>query len=116
MLLKVVDGVFRVILIREGDMFLLPGNTPHNPVRFANTIDLVLEQRRPKDAVDCLRWYCANCCVVYEAAFHLTDLGTELKTVIEEFQSDDEKRTCHECGVVADTAPTLASINDPNLE
>jgi 3-hydroxyanthranilate 3,4-dioxygenase len=118
MLLKIVDsGVFRDILIREGDMFLLPSNTPHNTVRFANTIGLVLEQRRPQDTIDRLRWYCANCgCVVYEAAFHLTDLGTELRTVIEELRDDNEKRTCHECGEMVDTAPNLASIKDPNLE
>jgi 3-hydroxyanthranilate 3,4-dioxygenase len=97
MLLKVVDnGVFRDIFIREGDMFLLPSNTPHNSVRFADTIGLVLEQRRPKDTIDRLRWYYASCgCVVYENAFHLTDLGTQLKTAIEEFHGDDEKRTCH---------------------
>lgn len=118
MILKVVDGgVFRDIFIHEGDMLLLPSNTPHNSVRFANTIGLVLEQRRPKDAIDRLRWYCANCgCIVYETVFHLTDLGTQLKAAIEEFQRDDEKRTCHECGEVADTKPKPTSIKDPNLE
>ncbi|PNP43696.1 hypothetical protein TGAMA5MH_04668 [Trichoderma gamsii] len=118
MLLKVVDiGVFRDIFIREGDMFLLPSNTPHNSVRFANTIGLVLEQRRPLDSIDRLRWYCANCgCVVYETAFYLTDLGTQLKAAIEEFQSDDEKRTCHGCGAMADAEPKPASIKDPNLK
>ncbi|KAM0476087.1 hypothetical protein ACHAPX_006504 [Trichoderma viride] len=118
MVLEVVDnGIFRDILVREGDMFLLRCNTPHNSVRFANTIGLVLEQRCPEDAIDRLRWYCANCgCVVYEIAVHLTDLGTQLKAAIGEFHDDDEKRTCHERGEIEEAEPKPASIKDANLE
>src|SRR5450432_3031932 len=81
MLLKVVDdNQFRDIVIHEGCMFLLPPNTPHNPVRFADTVGIVLEQPRPEDSLDRLRWYCLNCHeVVDEAAFHCTDLGTQIK-------------------------------------
>ncbi|KAM3536847.1 hypothetical protein ARSEF1564_010229, partial [Beauveria bassiana] len=120
MMLKVVDdgGVFRDILIREGDMFLLPPNTPHNPVRFANTVGMVVEQRRPADALDRMRWYCARCpgaVVVHEAAFHLTDLGTQIKAAVEAFRADDDKRRCERCGALADWAPPPGSIPDPNL-
>ena len=116
MMLKVVDdGKFRDIIIREGDMFLLPPNTPHNPVRFANTVGVVIEQRRPADSVDRMRWYCHKCGeVVHEAAFHCTDLGTQIKDAVNAFKADEKARTCENCGEVADSAPKAGSIHDPN--
>lgn len=107
MLLKVVDeGNFRDIAIREGEMFLLPPNTPHNPVRFADTVGIVLEQPRPAASKDRLRWYCQNCGnVVYEAAFHCTDLGTQIKEAVNSFKADQERRKCKTCGEITDMVP-----------
>ncbi|KAF2468214.1 3-hydroxyanthranilate 3,4-dioxygenase [Lindgomyces ingoldianus] len=107
MLLKIVDdGLFRDIHIREGEMFLLPPNTPHNPVRFANTVGIVLEQHRPEGSVDKLRWYCQECNeLVHEASFHCTDLGTQIKDAVDTFKADKEARTCKSCGALCDTAP-----------
>jgi len=122
MLLKVVDPSTtppqkRDIIIEEGSMFLLPPNVPHNPVRFANTIGIVLEQRRPEDSIDKLRWYCEGCGeIVDEAAFHCTDLGTQIKSAVNEFKGDEQRRTCKSCGTVAESAPKPGSIQDPNLQ
>lgn len=125
MLLKVVDPTdnnqFKDIVIREGDMFLLPANTPHNPVRFANTVGVVLEQQRPDGALDRMRWYCASeacrrrAVVVHEAAFECTDLGTQIKAAVEAFKASEEERRCSECGVLAEAAPRPGEIDDPNL-
>lgn len=111
MLLKIVDeGKFRDIFINEGEMFLLPPNVPHNPVRFANTVGIVLEQPRPEESVDRLRWYCQNCRKeVHEAAFHCTDLGTQIKDAVNKFRADNEARTCTHCGTLCNTAPDEAS-------
>ena len=108
MLLKVVeeDNTFRDIAIREGEMFLLPPNTPHNPVRFADTVGIVLEQPRPAKSQDKLRWYCQSCNhIVYEASFHCVDLGTQIKEAVNDFKASDEKRKCDNCGELADTVP-----------
>ena len=107
MLLKVVDeGKFRDVPIREGEMFLLPPNTPHNPVRFAGTVGIVLEQPRPANSLDRLRWYCQECRnIVNEEAFHCTDLGTQIKEAVNGFNASDEKRMCKHCGATADLVP-----------
>jgi 3-hydroxyanthranilate 3,4-dioxygenase len=107
MLLKIVDsGEFRDVHIHEGDMFLLPADTPHNPVRFEDTVGIVLEQKRPGDSVDRLRWYCQSCGEkVHEAAFHCTDLGTQIRDAVNAFKENKEARTCRNCGTLCDTAP-----------
>ncbi|KAH0543057.1 3-hydroxyanthranilic acid dioxygenase [Glutinoglossum americanum] len=107
MLLKVVDdGKFRDINIGEGEMFLLPPNTPHNPVRYADTVGIVIEQPRPEGSLDRLRWYCQECGErVYEAVFHCTDLGTQIKDAVGAFRDNTEARTCNSCGALADVAP-----------
>lgn len=107
MLLRVVDeGSFRDLPIHEGEMFLLPPNIPHNPVRFADTIGIVIEQPRPAESKDRLRWYCQNDgTLVYEAAFHCTDLGTQIMEAVNDFKSDDLKRLCSKCGELAHTTP-----------
>ncbi|KAN0131932.1 3-hydroxyanthranilic acid dioxygenase [Lactarius tabidus] len=108
MLLRVVDdGIFRDIHIKEGEMFLLPSNTPHNPVRFANTVGLVIERVRPKVAIDRLRWYCQapehdRPTVIREISFHLTDIGTQVKPLIEQWMSNEEGRRCPSCGTIAE--------------
>ena len=112
MLLKTIEHAdtpsqrFKDIYIDEGSLFLLPGNTPHNPVRFADTVGVVLELPRPEGSEDRLRWYCQSCGEkVYETAFFCTDLGTQIKSAVQAFEKDVQARTCGGCGEVCDVKP-----------
>ncbi|KAI9281560.1 3-hydroxyanthranilic acid dioxygenase [Sporodiniella umbellata] len=107
LLIKIVEnGEFKDIYLNEGDMFLLPPNVPHNPVRFENTVGLVTERVRLPHHIDSLRWYCESVkcrAIVYEETFHCVDLGTQLKPIIEKFAASTDLRTCKRCGLLNST-------------
>ena len=91
----------RDVAIREGEIFLLPAGVPHSPQRPAGTVGLVIERKRRDGELDHLRWYCEGCGeILHDSAFPLTDLGTQLKPIIEEFYSDEKLRTCGSCNAV----------------
>ncbi len=78
------DGETQDVVVKEGDIFLLPAGIPHSPQRPAGTIGMVIERQRNKGELDHLRWYCENCDeVLYDSSFQLEDLGKQLKPVIE---------------------------------
>lgn len=119
MLLKTVDPstsppTFQDIPIHEGSIFLLPANTPHCPVRFKDTVGVVMEQPRVEGAMDIMRWYCRKCGeLVWQKEFICTDLGTQVKEVVEEFGADEEKRRCTACGEIAATRYAEGEIVQP---
>jgi 3-hydroxyanthranilate 3,4-dioxygenase len=97
----IVDGKIQDVPIKEGEMFLLPAGIPHSPQRPANTVGLVIEQKRPEPANDHMRWFCTKCgAVVFDAEFHLVDLGKQLKPIIETFKNNPDLRKCKSCGTV----------------
>jgi 3-hydroxyanthranilate 3,4-dioxygenase len=56
---------------------------------------------------DRLRWYCPSPehkepTIIYEESFHVTDLGTQLKPVIQKWMATEELRKCKVCGRIAD--------------
>jgi 3-hydroxyanthranilate 3,4-dioxygenase len=93
---KIVD-----IPIKEGEMFLLPGGTPHSPQRGADTVGLVLEIVRHTEELDGFMWFCENCHEkLYEEYLHVSDIVSQLPPVMERFYSDVHKRTCSKCGTL----------------
>lgn len=100
--LKVIeDGVMRDIPIREGEIFLLPSDTIHSPRRPAGTVGLVVERQRREDEEESITWYCDQCGnQLYQFRGVITDLGTQLKPVMERFFGDLSLRTCSKCGTM----------------
>jgi len=97
MCLKVVEqGKYRDIIIKEGQIFLLPARIPHSPNRFDNTVGLVVERRRTEKELDGLRYYVDDQNAeerLFERWFRVTNLGTQLPPLIKEYFASEEYRT-----------------------
>lgn len=102
MTLKVVDeGEFKDIPIKAGQVFLLPGGTPHSPQRAAHSVGLVVERKRMPGEKDGLRWYCESCQhVVFEERFEVVNFLAQMKATMQRWAGDEELRTCDACGHV----------------
>lgn len=87
--------------IKAGEIFLLPPKMPHSPVRYADSIGLVVERKRLADEQDGLLWYCEHCNhKLYEEYFHLRSIEKDFLPVFDRFFADEELRTCDQCGTV----------------
>ncbi len=102
MLLKTMqDGKPVDYPIKAGEIFLLPPKIPHSPIRFADSIGLVVERKRLPGEQDGLMWFCENCNhKLYEQYFPLKNIETDFLSVFDEFFANEQSRTCDECGTV----------------
>jgi 3-hydroxyanthranilate 3,4-dioxygenase len=95
------DGKAVDIQIKEGDMFLLPSNVPHSPIRGENTIGLVIECKRAETENDGLMWFCEKCNnKLHETYFHLDNIEKDFIPRFKEFYTSEYMRTCKKCGAV----------------
>ena len=102
------DGKAVIVDIKEGDIFLLPPKIPHNPMRNANTIGLVIERKRREGEQDGLMWFCEKCnWPLYEKKFKLTNIATQFQEIFIQFYGDINLRTCKMCAHVMEP-PVLA--------
>ncbi len=91
--------------IREGDVFLLPANTPHSPQRPKGTVGLVVERVRRPHEPEGYAWYCERCDgKLYEMSRGEGDVLVDLRRVNEKFNATDSLRTCKGCGYVQPVA------------
>lgn len=96
--------------IREGEVLLLPANTPHSPQRPANTVGLVVERVRGPKEPEGFAWYCERCdAKLDELSRRQGDLLLDLRKVSQEFNASESLRTCKACAYVqpVPTGPRL---------
>jgi 3-hydroxyanthranilate 3,4-dioxygenase len=103
------------VVIKEGEIFLLPRWVPHRPQRPKGTLGLIMEFPRGHDEQgnphkDGLRWYCPKCDnLVHEARWVLRKIDEDLKTIMEAFWSGPAaNRTCKHCSTVIERASAIA--------
>ena len=96
------NGKAVTIPIKEGEMFLLPANTPHQPRRGPNTVGLVIEVKRDdREMLDGLQWYCERCNhLLHEYRFVLHNIEKDFLPRFREFYGSEHLRTCAKCGHV----------------
>lgn len=104
------DGKARKVPIKEGEMFLLPAKTPHNPVRPENSVGLVIERvRKGTDFKDGLMWFCDNCNTkLHDTYFELHNVEKDFQPRFKEFYKSVELRTCKNCGNIMDVDQRFA--------
>ncbi len=96
------DGIAKDIVVKEGEIFLLPGNVPHSPIRGENTVGLVIERvRKGTNLTDGLMWFCEKCNnKLHEYKFPLENIEKDFLPRFKEFYSSEELRKCNKCGNV----------------
>ncbi len=101
------EGKAKDILVKEGEMFLLPANTPHSPSRGEDTIGLVIERvRKGTNLQDGLMWFCENCNhQLHSYRFALENIEKDFLPRFKEFYGSLEMRTCKACGHVMEVDP-----------
>ena len=100
------EGEKKEIKIREGELFLLPSRVPHQPVRPADTVGLVIERKRAKTEQDGLLWFCSKCNhKLFEKYFVLESIERDFIPVFREFNTSETLRTCKNCGHVEAADP-----------
>jgi 3-hydroxyanthranilate 3,4-dioxygenase len=102
------------VIVKEGELFLLPSWVPHRPQRPAGTLGLIVEFPRGVDGQgnpqkDGLRWYCPTCDhLVHEARWVLKKIDEDLHGIMNDFWGGPEqRRTCANCGHVIERAGAI---------
>ena len=101
------DGKAVDIEVKEGEMFLLPPRTPHQPRRGEGTVGIVIEVKRAeRELKDGLLWFCEKCNHPLHATyFELNDIEKDFLPRFKAYYGNEDLRTCKSCGHVMDTDP-----------
>ena len=101
------EGKAVEVPIKAGEMFLLPAQTPHSPIRPAGSVGLVIEAvRKDREMKDGLLWFCENCNhKLHETYFVLENIEKDFLPRFKSFYGSEELRTCSNCGTVMEADP-----------
>ena len=78
------------VILREGDIYLLPPLVPHSPQRSAGTVGLVIVYGLTEHMIDKLQWYYDDTHeLVFEAELKLKHIDEDLKRSMGEFWSNE---------------------------
>lgn len=104
------DNKAQEVIIKEGEIFLLPPRIPHSPSRGKNTVGLVIERKRKDHEKDGLLWFCENCNEkLFEEYFTLNNIENGFKKTFDHFYGSLELRTCKKCGTVMEPPPPVTA-------
>jgi len=96
-------GKIERVVLKEGDIFLLPANVRHSPQRpQADSLCMVIERHRGPEDIDAFEWYCAGCGTqVARRELSLKKIDEDLPKAFATFyETSDADRTCPNCGSV----------------
>lgn len=104
------DGKPHDVHLGPGDMFLLPPNIPHSPMRSEGSVGLVIERvRAGKGYQDGLLWFCDQCNnKLHETYFELNNIEQDFLPRFKAFYNSLELRTCSQCKHVMESDPRFS--------
>jgi 3-hydroxyanthranilate 3,4-dioxygenase len=95
------DDKDNLVVLKSGDIFLLPKNMPHSPRRADGSWTLVVEKTRGKEEIDRFIWPCEKCGhQLYETVVRFNDPGDAVKKATDSLKADPALATCKNCGTV----------------
>jgi len=92
--LKIIDPVTRErseVVVREGEMYLLPAHTRHSPQRPEGCVGLVIERYRQPGEVDALEWYDEDGQLQFRGEFFVADIEQDLTNIQKAWRAWSEK-------------------------
>ena len=103
MLLKVwEDGEVIDVIIREGEVYMLPPHVRHSPQRpDPESIGLVVEGARGPQDLDGFEWFCFNCnSLLHRVEAKVNNIVDDLPPLFDAYHENIEARTCKDCGEI----------------
>jgi 3-hydroxyanthranilate 3,4-dioxygenase len=103
MKIKIADGgKIHEVVMREGDIFMLPPHVRHSPQRpMAGSVGLVVEGARIAGQDDGFEWFCFHCgALLHRVEIPVTNIVADLPPLFQAFYDDTKARTCLRCEAV----------------